>query len=76
MKSAIEAKEAKHKIGSTELRTNFKTKTADKFDRREGGGGKWRDNQGEGEKHESVKSDKARGRDRYRTKLVCVILAL
>lgn len=63
VKGAIEAKEAKHKIGNTELRTNFKTKAGDKFDRREGG--KWRDSQGEGEKHESAKSEKSRGRDRY-----------
>lgn len=39
VKGAIEAKEAKHKIGNTELRTNFKTKAGDKFDRREGGNG-------------------------------------
>ena len=71
VKSAIEAKEAKHKIGSTELRTNFKTKTAEKFEpsaRKEGG--KWHDGQGEGEKHESTKSEKSRGHERYKTKLL------
>ena len=32
VKSAIEARDTKHKFGGNELRTNFKAKTTEKFD--------------------------------------------
>ena len=32
VKSAVEARDTKHKLGGNELRTNFKAKTTEKFD--------------------------------------------
>lgn len=59
VQSAIEAKEAKHKIGGCDIRTNFKSKPTEKFDATQR---KWQENLST-EKPE--KRDKSRGHERY-----------
>ena len=59
VQSAIEAKEAKHKISGCDIRTNFKSKPTEKFDATQR---KWQENLST-EKPE--KRDKSRGHERY-----------
>ena len=47
VRSAVDAKEAKHKLNGQELRTNFKAKQSEKFD---SGPRKWSDDEQEGKK--------------------------
>lgn len=48
VRSAVDAKEAKHKLNGQELRTNFKAKQSEKFG--DSGHRKWSDDEQEGKK--------------------------
>ena len=66
--SAIEAKEAKHKIQGCELRTNYKSKPVEKFERRESG--KWQETTGV----DLEKPEKPRAHERYNYSILIVMM--